>query len=354
MKNKIFKYVLEWVLIISLLLLYVNMFINVLSSSTNLIESIGLCVLGVLVTIILSSLAHELGHVVFGIIAGLKLHSLTVLFVKLTFTKGKFPKIKFVMPVDFGATEFLPKKKDKYYGKLCISALGGLIFSLAYLALGVVFLYVGNYYTVCILGITFPITAYILLINLIAFDETCDGYLLFTFLAGGKTKRIISNCLTAICNIILGVEPKDLDSRLLAEFTKDCDIYSVRIIYLRYLAYFRRDIERANKELLMICDSQKLTEEFYMIIFKELFYTALIKKDEEYIKANAEEAVNYLSYELHPSDYRIHATYRAYIGDNDWAKLLVKSGEENLSKFTEKGIATAELDALSELMAKLQ
>ncbi len=354
MKKQTVKYVLEWVIILSLLTLYAFMLIEVIASSTNLIYAIGLCSLGLIITVILSSLVHELGHVVFGLISGLKLHSFTVLFLKITFSKGRFPKIQFIFPNDFGSTEFLPKTNEKFYGKLCISALGGLIFSLIYLVVGILFLYLGNYFTVCFFGITFPITAYILLVNLIAFDETCDGYLLFSFLAGGKNKRIISNCLTAISNVILGVEPKDLDSRLLAEFTKECDIYSVRIIYLRYLAYFRRDIERARKELLCICDSQKLNEEFYMLIFKELFYTALVNKDDDYIKANQEEAVNYLSYEMHASDYRIHATYRAYIGNKDWAKLLIKSGKENLEKFIEKGITIAEFDALSELETKIQ
>lgn len=353
MKKKIFKYVIEYAIVLLLIALYTYMVVGVLSSATNLIYAIGFCVFGFIITIFLSSLVHELGHVIFGLISGLKLHSLTVLFIKITFSKGKFPKIKFVFPNDFGATEFLPKTREKYYGKLCVSALGGLIFSVVYLAVGIVFLYLGNFITCCFFGITFPITAYILLINLIAFDETCDGYLIFTYLASGKTKKIISNCLTALCDIILGVQPKDLDSRLLAEFTKDCDVYSVRIIYLRYLAYFKRDLDRATKELLTVCDSQKLTEEFYMLIFKELFYCALIKNDEDYINANAEEAVNYLSYEMHATDYRIHATYRAYIGDKDWAKLLIKSGEENLPKFLEKGIAKAELDALSELKEKI-
>ena len=89
-------------------------------------------------------------------------------------------------------------------------------------------------------------------------------------------------------------------------------------------------------------------------IFKELFYNALVNNDEDYIKANAEEAINYLSYEMHATDYRIHATYRAYIGDKEWAKLLIKSGEENLPKCLEKGIAIAELSALEELKEKIQ
>ncbi len=353
MKKKFFSKLLEWALTLSLLGLYAFMLVEVLTKTENLIFTIGLCVLGLIITVFLSSLAHEIGHLIFGIFAGLKLYSIMVLFIKLTFKKGKFPKIQFVLPIDFGSTDFLPKTREKYYKKICVSALGGLIFSALYLIMGVTFIYVGNYFTYLAFGITFPITAYIILVNLIPFDESSDGYLLFSAISGGQIKRIIDNCLTAIADITLGIQPKDLDSRLLAEFTKDCNAYSVRVIYLRYLAYFRRDRERAVKELISICDSQKLNEEFYILIFKELFYDALLKKDDDYIKANQEEAVNYLSYEMHASDYRIHATYRAYIGDKDWAKLIIKSGEENLENFIEKGIAIAEIDALNELKAQL-
>ena len=91
MKKKILKYVIEWILILSLLALYAFMFIDVLDSSTNVIYTIGLSALGILITIFLSSLAHELGHVVFGLFSGLKLHTITVLFIKLTFfDKGKY------------------------------------------------------------------------------------------------------------------------------------------------------------------------------------------------------------------------------------------------------------------------
>ena len=352
MKKQIFKQILEWVIVLLLLAVYSVMVIDVIRLSENILYSIGITVLGLIITLVLSSIIHELGHVIFGVIAGLKLRSFTILFLSFRFDLGRLPRIKFVAPIDFGSTEFLPKNRDKYAKKLFISAIGGLAFSLLYLAMGIAFTFIDNYFTYCVFGITFPITAYIILVNLIPFETSSDGYLVFSWIAGGKIKRIIENSMTAIADVYLGVEPKDLDSRLLAEFTKDYDIYSVRIIYLRYLAYFRRDGERAIQELLAICDSQRLNEEFYILVFKELFYNAILKKDDAYIKANQEEAVNYLSYEMHPIDYRIHASYRAYIGDLEWAKLLIKSGEENLENHIEKGVAKAELEVLAELKSK--
>ena len=353
MKRKVIKQVLEWTIIILLFALYAFLVVDAVASSENVIYTIGFCALGLIITVFLSSLVHELGHLIFGLLAGLKIRSITVLFIKFTFKSKRFPKIQFVMPNDFGLTEFLPRTSRGFAKKICISAIGGLVFSTLYLAMGIAFMYVGNYFTYCVFGITFPITAYIILVNLIPFDETSDGYLIFTLMAGGKLKRVIENSLTAIADVMLGVEPKDLDSRLLAEFTSECDVYSVRVIYMRYLAYFRRDRERAVKELISICDSQKLNEEFYMIIFKELFYNAILNSDDAYVKANAEEAINYLSYEMHPIDYRIHASYRLYSGDYDWANLIVKAGEDKITSFEERGICTAELDYLKDIKSQL-
>ncbi len=343
----------EVLIVCVLLTLYAFLIKDVIVLSGNKILSIALCFAGIIITLFLSSLFHELGHLVFALFAGLKIYSFTVLFLQIQFRPKKFPKIKFVLPANFGDTGLFPKKVEKFSKKVFISTIGGVVFSLIYLAFGIISLYLGDYYTYCIFGITFPITAYIILVNVIPFTEDSDGGLLFNMLAGGKFKRIIENCLNATASVMLGVEPKDLDSRLLAEFTSDCDIYSVRIIYLRYLAYFRRDSERGVKELISICNSEKLDEYFYMAIFKELFYNALINKDDEYIKANCEEAVNYLSYELHPSDYRIHATYRLYTGEVEWAKLIVKEGEDKLPTFIEKGIVLQELDCLNDVKSQL-
>ena len=301
----------------------------------------------------LSSLVHELGHLIFALFSGLKIYSFTVLFLRIEFKEKKLPKISFVLPENFGDIQMLPKKAEGFSKKVFLSTVGGAVFSFLYLVFGIAMLFVGNYYTYCIFGITFPITAYILLVNIIPFSEDSDGGLLFNMLAGGKFKKIIENSLNATAHILLGVEPKDLDSRLLAEFTNECDIYSVRIIYLRYLAYFRRDIERAQKELISICNSEKLDEYFYMTIFKELFYNAIIRKDEDYIKANSEEAVNYLSYENHPSDYRIHALYRLYTNEVEWAKLIINEGEKKLLNYAEKGVVLQELDCLKEIKSQI-
>lgn len=352
MKSKTLKRVIELLIICLLLTLYAFLIKDVIVLSGNKILSIAICFVGFIATIFLSSLFHELGHLVFALFSGLKIYSFTVLFFKLEFRTKKLPKIRLVFPNNFGDLELLPKKAENFSRKVFVSTLGGAIFSLIYLAFGITMLYVGSYYAYCIFGITFPITAYIILVNVIPFSENSDGGLLFNMLAGGKLKKVIENSLNATANVILGVEPKDLDSRLLAEFTQECDIYSVRIIYLRYLAYFRRDGERAIKELITVCDSERLDEYFYATIFKELFYNAVINKDDAYVKANCEEAVNYLSYESHPSDYRIHAVYRLYTNEVEWAKLIVNEGEKKLPNFAEKGIVKQELECLKDI--KLQ
>lgn len=97
--------------------------------------SISVCVVGfVLLLPVATVFLHETGHLVFGLIAGLRFYSFSIRFLQI----GRGGRVCFINNPDFaGKTVMLPKKVKSARGKLLVFALGGAAFNLIY---GCVFL----------------------------------------------------------------------------------------------------------------------------------------------------------------------------------------------------------------------
>lgn len=308
----------------------------------SLILTISLIVLGLILNVFLSSLIHELGHIFFGVLCGLKPVSLTVCFIKISFLKSL--KIKLVPFNFFGYTEFVPKDIDGYPSKVFKTTLGGVIFSVLFLIFEIILsnLFLSNLVIFTLFGMQYLLTLYLLLINIIPFINDNDGNLLFQLLSSGRERNLIENSLILDALILKGEEPKNINPILLSIYSKDYSVNSVKIIYLRYLSLLEINEEKAFLELEKISNLEKLPRVVYDEILKELFFVAILKKDDIFIAENEDYVLNLLSKEDSPNNYRVHASYRLYKGDNEWAKLIISGGIENLENFAEKGLALTE------------
>ena len=287
--------------------------------------------LGVILTLILAPLVHELGHLIVGLIVGLKLVSFNISFIKLQFYK-KF-KITITNPYVFGETVFLPKSPKNYPKKLRATTIAGLIFSILYVVMGVLIVALStNLDLVLLFGVSYHISLYILLVNALPFKSDSDGAFLFNYqFKGSAYKEMSSNVLSATAEIACGVEPKDVSARYLTEFNFSYDYYSVMLKYLRYIAFLWRDEESAFKELFDISDLDKVPDSLYETIYKEIFFASVVRGDDKFVKNHEETIVGYLD-DNSPSNYRIHAVYRQYKGDVDWANILIEAGLKNLDE----------------------
>ena len=332
MEKRKLKILLWCLILIATLGVYIFHFAGfVIAYKDRVIEVAIYSILGLLLTSILAPLIHELGHLISGVICGFKLRSFTIGFLKLSF-KNKF-KISLVKPNLFGETAMLPKSTNNYSKKLRITVFSGLIFSLALMLVQMTVLFLCKDLTLVLLfGLPYHLSTYLLVMNLIPFSETSDGYLLFTYyVKGGIYKEIIDNALSVSAEIYLGTRPESVSSHLLTEFSPKYDYYSVLLKYYRYLAFLCRDEDFAFKVLFDISDLDKIPESLYETVYKELFFASIVRGDDNFIRNNEDIVIGYLEKEESPSDYRIHATYRMYKGDGDWARLIVKSGLKNLS-----------------------
>ena len=319
----------------------------------KIIEIIISVLVGAVVTIFINSVIHELGHVLFGAIAGLKVYSVQFLNLFIGIENGKF-KIKFKpLASELGETVLLPKNTQNVAKKFVISSVGGLLFSLLLIIAQVlIVLLVDNAIIEAGLGATFPITAYVFLINLFPLFENNDGCLVYNYLAGGERKVVLENYYKCVALLVGGTEPSELDGALLLRYD-GCDGYHAYIDYLRYLAYVKNDEESAIKELRKLSDLSKvayLNDE----IFEEMFFASIILNDDKFIKAHAEEAVEIVSLQERPQSYRIHASYRIYNGEGDWAKLILESGIKYCDTYAIKGIATAERKYMEAMLNNLK
>lgn len=306
--------------------------------------------IGVFLVYVLNSIVHELGHLISGVIVGLKVYSIEFLGVKLCFDNKL--KISYRVSDELGNTELIPKNDDKVAKKFVTSSLFGLLATL-FLLVGQVLicLFSKNIIIYSSLGITFPITAYVFLINLFPVFENNDGYLVYSYLSGGPNKTITENYFSALYQLVNGVEPCDLDSSLLVNFngTKG---FSVNVKYLRYLAYIKNDEEGAIKELRDISDLSKLNS-FQNEVFEELFFSAILLKDEKFINSHKEQAVSLFERSERPQTFRVHASYRIYNDEKDWAKLILDSGIKFCDGYVIKGIAKSEKNYMQSMLKNL-
>lgn len=353
MKKQTVKNLINGVLAILCVALFLFLFIMLaFSYDGGLLTVIALVFLGVIITIFANSVVHELGHLIFGIFCGLKFYSIQFLWLFIGKENGKI-KVKFSSSNgELGVTVLTPSSSGKTFQKYVISALGGLIFSLLIIISQVLIcLYCKNVIVYASLGITFPISVYVFLINLFPTFENNDGYLIYSFLSGEKLKLVASNYYDLVGLLYEGVEPSELDSSKLIDYGGE-DVYSTNLRYLRYLAYVNGDEESAIKELRKISDLSKLSN-LVEEVYEELFFCALLIKDDKFITAHEEEVLEIILRELRPQSFRVHASYRIYKGDISWAKLIMQSGIEFSKSYAVKGVAKAEIKYLESMLNNL-
>lgn len=351
MSNKKLKQVLAFSITIAVILLYILHFSTVIIAFSNeWLKYLLLAILGLFITVILASLVHELGHIICGLILGFKIDYLSILFIKFTFAK-KF-KISLIFPFEFGETGLTPKNSKNYPDKIVACAISGLIGSLIYMLFGMlVATTTSSIETFVVFGLSYHLSAYIFLINLLPLSSTSDGELLFSKLfKKDRDKVIFNNALQLGADISLGVNPQDVDGELLKFYDESGDKYSMQILYFRYLSYFPNDDIGGFKQLDKIKDLNVLEGEEYIAVLKEKFFKALVLKEQDFIEKYQEEVVDYLSEYSSPSDYRIHATYRIYQGEYEWAKLIINDGLNNIDNFSIKGLVKLEKSILKSML----
>ncbi|MBO5851848.1 MAG: hypothetical protein J6R29_05910 [Clostridia bacterium] len=318
----------------------------------KLLLYVALLVAGAVVSLFLYSLIHELGHLTVGLFAGLKFSKICVLIFLLELENGKF-KFKLVKPTEFGYTEMLPKTPYNYAEKLAISAVGGLVFSLisAFASMFICLSFTGNIFVFCLFGAPYPLALYIFLINALPFFKGSDGDLVFSVLLDEKTPSTLKNYYTALASVLLKKEPCEINRNLL-EIVDDKP-FSQPLKYLRYLSYLQTDFKKAYDEISALQKLDIIDDNLYFNVKKEVFFCKAVLHDDNYVNENASAIVGDIDLSDDLCNFRVHAVYRIFINDIDFAKLIIKNGIDTLSKKTQNGLVISEIKYLQALKEQL-
>ena len=350
MKNVFFKKIISVLVLLVSIALFALYFINaLLVKNTQTFAVIGFSILGLIVGYVVTTIFHEIGHLVLGAICKLKLAYFKVFGLKFYRDEGGKLKVSFEPDGNaFGETAFIPTTANAVATKIGFTALGGPIFTLlqTILQFVVVLTCFDNTVIFCLFGLSFVVPLYVLLINVIPFSQTYDGYLAFTLLLGGKKGLIASAYITAETQIASGLTPQEIDGRLLSVYSDNYDYFSVKIIRLRYLASLLTCEETAFLELDKISDLDSLPDGTFAEVLYEQFFKAITVGDEDFITANADEVFDYLDLDDSPTAIRVQIAYLIYVGEYERAKLLIESGLKILENYSNLGMAKFEREII--------
>ncbi len=314
---------------------------------------VALLLLGAVLSLFIHSLIHELGHLVFGLTAGLYLEKIRVLIFELEIKNGTF-KFKIKKPsFYFGYTSMLPKNDDNYGEKLTVSSLGGLVFSFVFTLLNVFIAikFATNAYVFSLFGIYYVIGFYVFIINFLPLVYNNDGALIYDYLTSKQNGFNFKTAYQILAKTSKGVKPCDLGENLLV-FSGN-DRYSQIIQYHKYLSLLATNFDEAEKQLNSLLSKNIIDDEIYFAVKKEALFIACVKGDSNYANLNGEHVVDLLGQDDCAENYRIHAVYRIFTGEKDWAKLIVDGGINALSLRGKTGYEIAEIGYLKDLKNQL-
>lgn len=321
----------------------------------DIVKIIIFSLIGVVITIVLNAILHELGHLILGKIVGLKLISIKILFLQLDFSSGKL-KISFQKAEDLGETVFLPTTDKNLAKKVAISTFGGLLFTAIYLIFGMLSLslfFSKNIIFDCFFALPTAVTLYYFLINLVG-SENCDGMYIVNLLNyKGEDREITNNALYIGKLIYEGVAPKNIPHKYLQKYKLDYSLFSTMVIYYRYLSLIGVNEEYAIKEIYKISNRELLKDNLYDNIMCELYYVAYLTNDTVFLNQNKEIIEKIVDGDLSFYAKRAHIVLRLVTNDIDWANILINSTLKELDYDNLSGILELEKQMLEKIKTNM-
>lgn len=321
-------------------------------------------VVGVFVTVYLGIVMHETGHLVFGLIGGMKFKSISFPFVRFYAADEKI-KFSFTGAGSLlGACEMYPSGKASPKKAFVMESFGGLIGSFLALLLSVLCLalapYISHYPTI-LFGLSSPVLYIILLENAFPVDQggvRTDGGQILAILSGTPSGEALVAILTVQAALKEGKTPSEIPYELLFEIPQlpEDDPNYIFVLNYRYLhALDRGDpaaVMDADKRIRDVLDS--LPDFYADQVLCDLFYDAIaVEKDEEFVRRYEARVLDFLEGEKDIVSCRIRGYYYFYYGDVLAAYREIDGGRLAFERYPLRGIAKTELRLLAELEAEI-
>lgn len=321
------------------------------------------CVFGCLITLYLAVVLHEVGHLIFGLAAGMRFVSISFPFVSFYRINGKIRIGRNKDKSFFGSCEMFPKSSNNPAKSFAVQALGGPVGSLIALLFSASLLFLGgkvNGYVSCFFGTAAPLLFVIFLDN--AYPMTAgfartDGRQFADYINNDNSFKVLSAVLAAQGYYNEGVSPRNLPSDLLCglpQLPEDDFNYAYYLnnLYLHFLDL--RDYEGViNVHARILGITEYLPDLIRDPLICDLFFDSLfILPDKNFVSDNKDVVFNYLN--AHDDLYasRIRGYYYLYKKDYFALSAEIAKAKKTYLDYPLKGIAEMEMRLIAELEQK--
>ena len=323
-----------------------------------------LLIVGLAASLYLGVIFHEVGHLVFGLIGGMKFRSLRVPFLCITDT-GRGVKVSLKEKSSFlGSCEMFPTDRLPPSRGFVLEAFGGPAGSFAAMLISVLFLALAPYisvYPVILFGFAAPFLYVILLEN--SFPATVggartDGGQICELLKKTPSSKVLVSVLSVQAHYSAGKRPREIPYELLFEVPQieDTDPNYALLLNNRYLyALDRGDLNALKDAHMRIRDVlPRLPDVYAEQLSCDIFYDSLfLFPDDAFVKANCKAVFRRLDEDDDINSCRIRGYYYLRAGALDKAFAEIEKGRNVAGSYPLAGIAKTELDLLDELDAAI-
>ncbi len=319
--------------------------------------------IGAIIAGTVTTLLHELGHVIFGKANGFYILSFSVLFFSWVKEKGE-NVFHFTLPLDeAGSVEFVSKTTDSIEKRYKWTTAGGLIFTAISLAIGVIpFIIVDK-----IPFVAFVIWSMFLPVGLYCFFENAipmvsgglpnDGGTLYQLRKNTDSMKVVVSLLKIQSEMYDGKTPAEIDESLyfdLPQLIED-DLNFTLLLNARYNYYLdKEDYVNAKKTMDRLLTLTDYMPSGYLSVVKAdaLYNACTFDKDEELADDLTYELEKYLNKVNNATNVRIKLAYILNITrESDKVELFYKKGLKEASKCQIKGQALFEKKLIKGLKA---
>lgn len=320
---------------------------------------VALCLVGLLVSVVLAPIVHELGHVCFAKLAKMECVYVKCFCFKYYLKEGK-KRFAFASPFAPDQTQVLPQRSGNMKKRACLYTLGGLICSGAFLFA----LTLAAVLTACLgptsyyLWATLPYTAYLFLLNLPAFEYAngkTDGAVYRGILRGEDVEKCMLAAMEIQGQLFEGKSFSQIDEGYYFDLPQLCEdepMYAV-ILDLRYRYY----IEKGDEEKAADCLNRLALNEAYLPfselekVAAELVYMHTLTGNLEDAERNYTVCKNFLKGESATAK-RILCAYTLATQKEDVTAILLEQAQRALEKERIAGVKKFEEILLARLANK--
>lgn len=315
---------------------------------------------GSILAIMVSTLFHELGHLIIGKSKKFLFNSMVVWFFK-WYKKGKKTKFCFTLPTgEAGYTEIIPTNDQTVVEDYKKVIVGGLICSLIPAIIGIVPLFLVSLpmWAFCLWAMLLPMGVYSFLDNALPIfsdGEKSDGYLLKSLKNQDDSGVVFANLLKYQALICQGKTPSEINPDLLFDLPQLCedDPCYYRLLFARYDYYLDLgDFDNAKKTTERLLALEEVVDGgvFAQIKLIALYNACTFDFDEDRADDLTYELEKLLNRSKDLTVLRIKMTYILFVkGDRQMFEPFYNRGIKMASKCQISGLGRFEIKLLDRI-----